>query len=1203
MRAFLEIFRFECRFQGKSPICLAAAVLLFVTHFLTARKLGVDIGYGAAADAASLPLNAAVAIIQNEVVLSLCAIFPAVAIVAAAITRDHERSTAELFFALPIREPSYVLGRFAGGLAFALLATLAGVLGGLVSPSAPGIDPERLLPFAAAPWWFVLGAVAVPNTIIVAALAFSAAAAARSIAAAFCVAIVLPVVPIVAQGFIGSDGPGWLALADPFGLVALVDVTRFWTGTELATELPGGVIWTNRALWLGVSALSLFALVSGYRFVVHRSPPRLRRGRSPAATPAPALSGARVAPRYGLRGTHAQLGSQLRMELRAILRSPPFYVVAAVVAVSCAQHLAAQSAAVPFYLAPQEPLTSLMIGFLDVGLALQMLLFVAYYAGVLVHRAREARVAEIADASPTSSAVGVLGIVGALCVALTLLLGVGIVTFIALQAATGHTRFELGLYVQGLIVYGFSHYMLVVPAVLIHLLFRNRWIGTLVFLGAFGAAMSLASLGYEDLLYTFRLPMIRHSDMNGFGHLAVRHVSLMAYWTSFLVLATVAAYLVSPRGHYDRVALRIADARSRVTRATLLVAAAATVSLTALGAWIFYNTHVRNDYVTTRDVEARAAEYEKRYRGEADLPAPWPTAIDMNVDFFPAERRVESRGTAQLHNASGRPIERVLVTLNPELTVNALEIGAAEVVEEGAGARVYRFAEPLPSGATVTAVWDFSWRNEGFANAMADSTVVANGTCLDGPTVMPSLRYDAERQLTDPTARRRHGLPPASRLPDLDDPRARRDARLDVGPSNVRVVLGTATDQTAVGPGVLQRAWREGGRRYFEYRVGVPVALAFASGRYDVARDAANGIPIEIYHDPKHARAVATIMNTAKRGLIYYAQEFGPYTFESFRIFEYPRYRSVVDARAGVLAYNEGAGFLSTFGDRSTDFVTAHELGHMWWGGQVRSPILQGMYVLNETLSSYSAIMLSEQVDGRAAASAQAAALGTQYLDLRSRERIEELPIVRSETAIAGTKGVHAMYALRDVLGAEPVNRALRRFIAKYGNRPPPYPTTRELVAELRAVTSEAHQALVTDWFERITLYDVAVTGAHSRAAGDAYEVTIEIAARQLVADSAGVESEVPLSAPFDVAVYAAAADDAAEPVYLAKHWLTSGPQRVVVRVPARPGRVAVDPYGLRLDRRTADNARESSASPNQRRGRQDGRARPYHPDRQTARR
>ncbi len=1178
MRAFLEILRFECRLQARSPLYLAAAVLSFALHFLTARKLGIDVGFGAAADAAAIPLNAAVAILQNELVLSLFALFPAVAIVAAAITRDHERATAELFFVRPIRAPSYVLGRFAGGLLFALLASLVGVLGGLVSLSAPGIDPASLQPFAAAPWWFVVAAVAVPNTVIVAALAFSAAAATRSIAGAFCVALVLPLVPVAAQGFIGPYGPGWVALVDPFGLLAIVDITRFWTGAELATDLPGGVLWTNRALWLGLSALSLLGVLARYRFVAVRTRPRRWRRRAPAAAPLPAVSGSRAVPHFGRRGALAQLGSQLRMELRGILRSPPFPFMLAVVVVSCTQHFAAQSAAEPFFLAPREPLTSLLIGFLDVGLALQLLLFIAYFSGVLVHRAREARVAEIADASPSSSAVGVLGTIGALWVALTLLLGAGIVTFIALQAAAGHTRFEIGLYLAGLIVFGFNHYMLVVPAVLLHLLFRNRWIGTLAFLAAFGAVMSLHPLGFEDLLYTFRLPTVVHSDMNGFGHFAVRQAWLIAYWSAFLVLAIVAAGWVAPRGVDDRLAHRVADARSRVSRPTAAVAGAAAVTFVALGAWIFYNTHVRNEFVTTRDLEARAADYERRYRRYAGLSAPWPTVIDMRLDFFPAERRVESRGTVQLRNVSGGPIAHVLVTLNPELTVNALEIGAATLVEEGAGGRVYRFAEPLQAGATVAGAWSFTWRNDGFANSTAHGPVAENGTYLDGPAVMPDLRYDAERELTDPAARRRHGLPPASRLPDLDDPAARLDTRRRFGPADVRVVLGTADDQTAVGAGVPQREWREGGRRYVAYRVATPVGLAFASARYVVARDSVNGIPIEIFHDPRHAGAVPTIMYTVKRGLDDYARAFGPYPFASFRIFEVPRYNPTVDARAGVIAYSEGAGFLSRFGDRAIDFVAAHELGHMWWGGQVRSPILQGMYVLNETLSSYAAIMLSEHVEGRAVAYAQAAALGTQYLDLRSRQHIEELPIVRSETAIAGTKGVHAMVALRDVLGAERVNLALRRFLETYGNRPPPDPTTRELVAELRAVAGEAHQALITDWFERITLYDVAVTDAQSRAAGDAHEVAIEIAARQLDVDGAGVETEVPLTAPFDIAVFAADADGDAAPIYLAKHWLTSGPQRVVVRVPARPGRVAVDPYGLRLDRRAADNARDVSA-------------------------
>ena len=143
--------------------------------------------------------------------------------------------------------------------------------------------------------------MAVPNTIIVAALAFSAAAAARSIAAAFCVAIVLPLIPLVAQGYLDPNGGGWLPLVDPFGLLAIVDVTRYWTGAELATDLPGGVLLVNRALWLGIAARRCSrrsCATDSSCSARHRG---YGDGRASAAAPAPVLSGVRVAPRFGRR--------------------------------------------------------------------------------------------------------------------------------------------------------------------------------------------------------------------------------------------------------------------------------------------------------------------------------------------------------------------------------------------------------------------------------------------------------------------------------------------------------------------------------------------------------------------------------------------------------------------------------------------------------------------------------------------------------------------------------------------------------------------------------------------------------------------------------------------------------------------------------------------------------------------------------------
>ena len=52
-------------------------------------------------------------------------------------------------------------------------------------------------------------------------------------------------------------------------------------------------------------------------------------------------------------------------------------------------------------------------------------------------------------------------------------------------------------------------------------------------------------------------------------------------------------------------------------------------------------------------------------------------------------------------------------------------------------------------------------------------------------------------------------------------------------------------------------------------------------------------------------------------------------------------------------------------------------------------------------------------------------------------------------------KGPFAMYALKEYVGEERVNQALRSLLAKHSGATPPLPTTLDLYAELQAVTPE----------------------------------------------------------------------------------------------------------------------------------------------------
>src|SRR3990172_4233949 len=97
-----------------------------------------------------------------------------------------------------------------------------------------------------------------------------------------------------------------------------------------------------------------------------------------------------------------------------------------------------------------------------------------------------------------------------------------------------------------------------------------------------------------------------------------------------------------------------------------------------------------------------------------------------------------------------------------------------------------------------------------------------------------------------------------------------------------------------------------------------------------------------------------------------------------------------------------------------------------------------------------------------------------RYLNGRA-DQSREVPLleVTDQPYIAYRKGAIAMYTLREQIGEERVNEALRRYFEKYRDAGPPYPTSRDLYAELRAVTPDSLQYVLTDLFETVTLWDV----------------------------------------------------------------------------------------------------------------------------------
>jgi hypothetical protein len=167
-------------------------------------------------------------------------------------------------------------------------------------------------------------------------------------------------------------------------------------------------------------------------------------------------------------------------------------------------------------------------------------------------------------------------------------------------------------------------------------------------------------------------------------------------------------------------------------------------------------------------------------------------------------------------------------------------------------------------------------------------------------------------------------------------------------------------------------------------------------------------------------------------------------------------------------------------------------------------------------------------------------------------------------------------YALQDYIGEDKVNAALRTWLDKVKFQQPPYTDTRELIADLRAVAGPEYQGLITDFLDKITLFDDRMVSATAKKLADGkYEVTLHVHAAKYYADGRGKETRAKLDIPVEVGVFAQAKDGEEQdekPLYLAKVPVKDGDSTITVTVDGKRFDAGIDPFNELVDRVSDDN-------------------------------
>jgi ABC-2 type transport system permease protein len=395
----------------------------------------------------------------------------------------------------------------------------------------------------------------------------------------------------------------------------------------------------------------------------------------------------------------------------------------------------------------------------------------------------------------------------------------------------------------------------------------------------------------------------------------------------------------------------------------------------------------------------------------------------------------------------------------------------------------------------------------------------------------------------------------------------------------------TDADQTPIAPGYKISDVTKDGRRTAVFRTEAPILRFFSiqSARYAVKTERYKGVDLAVYHHPAHDMNTARIMSAMKLALDYGDANFSPYQFRQLRVLEFPDYARFAESFANTIPYSEGLGFIANYEDPEkidlATYVTAHEVGHQWWAHQVIAADEQGSTLLVETLAQYTALMVMKHRYGPDMIRKFLKYELDTYLRDRGGDVLPEQPLatVENQGYIHYRKGALVMYRLQDEIGEDAVNRALRKMIARFAFKAAPYPTSNDLIAAIRSEAPADKQDLITDLFQRITLYDAKATRAEShRRADGRYDVTLTIEARKLYADGKGKETEAPLNEQLDVGVFEIEPGKkgfaANKVLSLGRLPIHSGRQEITVTVARAPKFAGVDPYNKLIDRNSGDN-------------------------------
>lgn len=1213
---FTTIFKYELKYWFKNPMFYIFLTIFFITALLTAA--GIAGAFDGETIQNTLPKKAnspmGIYNIFNTLTALIFFLFPS--IIGASIHRDFKSEMHTILYSYPFSKANYLFAKFFSGITIVCCIVLAVGIGMQIGFSLPFVNEDLLVPFNSMGYIQTYLIFLIPNVLFYGAIVFAIVTFSRSITAGFITFIGLILIQILMVSLVSGPDQGYLTgLINPMGGSAVNYYTKYWTLTELNTlTIPfEGLIIYNRLLWLGIATI-IFAVVYRYfsfsqdAIIISFKKPKGKRFLKSNVGGINRVHLPKAKLHYSFIQNLKITWKLSNMDFKYIVKSIAFI---AILIFGLFTIIGEYVGSEGFRGTNKLPTTWQMVR-LSEGYMIAIMICTFLFSGMLNSRGKTANMNLLLDATPIPNWTLVVSKVLALAKMQLLMLFMVMVAGISFQLYKGYTNIELSHYLFDLFIMNFSLFLLwTLLALFVQTLIKNTYLGMfamMVLFFLFNTPLT-RMLGIEQAVFRFGDgSWYQYSDMDGYGNHLSSFFIYRGYWLLFGLLLLIGSSLFLLRGLPNSFRERLSIAKSRFGRKTAVSFALITIVFLSMGFSIYYENNVENIRITKDEQIDYKIEWELKYHKFKDYAQPRIVDVKVDMNIFPKQLNFNLDASYVMVNKTEEAIDSIFIMHKGyPITFDFDRTNSLVCNDSLFQFQIYRLDKALQPGDSLKL--KFAIKNVENTALRTNSPVLSNGTFLKSSSLFPKLGYK-QSDLKNNTLRKANGLEPYMEKAYPSDTTALGNNLLsrDSDWITFEATVSTSEDQIAIAPGSLQKEWRSNGRRYFNYKVDSKMVnlFSFNSGRYEVKKDKWNDVDLEIYYHKGHETNLDRMMAGIKASLNYNTKNFGPYQHKVLRIIECPRTLGIgAQAFPNTIPFSESHGFIANVDDsdeNGIDYpfaVAVHEVSHQWWAHQVIGANVLGATMLTESISDYIRLKVLEQKYGTAKMHTFLKYALDHYLSGRKNDLTGEKPLQYNsgQQYIRYSKGAVVFYALSDYIGEEKLNTVLRQFLEKNKFQGPPYPTSTDLVKEIKLNTPDSLKYIIRDMFETITLYDNGITQVSSTQLDNGkYQVDISFNVRKFRSDKNGKEIyeekagkileykqlhaknpllSLPLTDYIEVGVFGMEEESGASKkatLYLKKHKITTIHNKITIIVDQKPMEVGVDPYHKLIDRNSKDN-------------------------------